>query len=290
LEPRRDLAIILRSIAYQERHRIVTAITEQHGLVSAIARNAIQSRRFGGTLEIFAAAEWFYTDKPGAELWNLQEARIRRSFEGLRTDFERMSLASAMSELLLRVAPQNQVAPELFKLHSNALAVLDELPRDAQAPVALLNAYLAKLLQWSGHQPSIQACLGCEISLDTVVKSSAQGVRAELTGVVSDAGWVCENCRRSDTRHVRERGDQSFGATNIRLTPLTILDFHSSLGTPIRQCAETAHASNEEHRELFRFLEALLIYHLPGFDKTPIKSLRFLELESNLQPRSTSRP
>ncbi len=285
----RDLAIILRSIAYQERHRIVTALTEQHGLVSAIARNAIQSRRFGGTLEVFAASEWFYTTKPGAELWALQEARIRRPFEGLRVDFERMSLASAMSELMLRIAPQHQVAPELFKLHSNALATLEELPQGAGAPVSLLNAYVAKLLQWSGHQPQIQRCLGCEISLDTVVKSSTGGIRAELTGVVGDAGWVCESCRSKDTLHVRERGDQGFHATAIRLTPLTILDFHTSLATPIRQIAEGAHASGEEHRELFRFLEALLIYHVPGFDKTPIKSLRFLEIESNLSPLAANR-
>ena len=42
-------------------------------------------------------------------------------------------------------------------------------------------------------------------------------------------------------------------------------------------------ASREEHQELFRFLEALVIYHLPGFDRKPIKALRFLDVESVTQ-------
>ena len=158
MQQKRDLAIVLRSIAYEERHRIVTALTEQQGVISAMARNAINSRRFGGALELFSASEWMYVEKPGADLHRLEQAQIRRSFEGLRKDFGRLSMASVFSELILRIAPKHEPCPELFRLHSNALACLEEtplIPPQAGGDIALLNGYLTKILQWSGSQPQI---------------------------------------------------------------------------------------------------------------------------------------
>ena len=112
MQPERDLAIILKTVIYEERHRIVTALTENHGVISALARNSIQSRRFGGTLEPFTASEWLFAQKPGADLARLEEASIRRSFEGLRADFERLSIASVMNEMMLRTAPRYEPCPD----------------------------------------------------------------------------------------------------------------------------------------------------------------------------------
>jgi hypothetical protein len=61
-----------------------------------------------------------------------------------------------------------------------------------------------------------------------------------------------------------------------------LIDFLMSLVSPIRQIPAHASASLEDHKYLFKFIEALLVYHIPGFDRTPMKGLRFLGLESNL--------
>lgn len=280
MEQRRDLAIVLRSVPFQDRHRVITALTENHGQVSALAKNAVQSRRFGGALEPFAASEWFFSERAGADLWNLNEAQIKRSFEGIRADFERLSLASVLNEVMLRLAPQYHAAPELFRLHSNALAMLDE-STEPGADVRLLNAYLAKLMQWSGTQPQLIGCLGCGLSLEELAAD------AEVSCHVADAGWVCPACRRVDTHHVREAG----GMTNAtrRVAVPALRDCLISLAAPIRQAVAVCSATRTQHEELFRYLEALLAYHLPGFDKQPLKGLRFLSLESNLQPPSATR-
>jgi DNA repair protein RecO len=276
MQPIHDLAIVLRSVVYEERHRIVTALSENHGQITAIAKNSIQSRRFGGTLEPFTASEWIFTQKPGAEMVTLTEAHIRKSFEGIQKDFEKLSLASTLNELMLKLAPEQQKCSDLFKLHSNALSALHEgiLP---QTEVAFLNAYLAKLLQWSGSQPRLLNCLQCSAPLREMVE------HGELSCLIADAGWVCPSCRQQETRHIREQGGQGLQNFFIRLTPLAIVDFHMSLITPIRQTSEKILASPQEHRELFRFLESLFIYHIPGFDRHPLKSLRFLGLESNVR-------
>ena len=269
MQPKRDLAIVLRSVKYEERSRMVTALTEQHGLITALARNAIQSRRFGGTLDPFAASEWHFTDRPGSEVSNLQEAHIRRSYEGLRRDFDILSIASAMNEVLLKVAPKSEPCPELFRLHSNALAYLEEQETTPAERLVLLNAYFAKVLQWSGHPPQLGECLECRLPLDAM-----NTTEASLTCVVESAGWICPNCRGTSTRHT----GQSFQSSFLRITPGAVRDFIMSLSVPIRQVPSLVAASQNEHRGLFQFLEALFIFHMPGFDQKPLKSLQFLEL------------
>jgi recombinational DNA repair protein (RecF pathway) len=285
MEETRDLAIVLRSIPYEERHRIVTALTERHGLVSALARNAIQSRRFGGTLEPFAASEWYFIQKPSTELLRLEQAVIRRSYEGLRTDFELLALASLLNELALRLAPSIENSGDLFRIHSNALAWLEDAattptggkPRQgilATTPgLALLNGYISKALQWSGNQPQLSACLGCQLPVDSL------GAQASVTCIIASAAWICVNCRTQGSQHVQDRQGQNFHHASLRVSSAAIQDFHMSLGSPIRQIPALATATRREHLELFRFLEALLTYHVPGFDQSAFKSLRFLNLE-----------
>ncbi|MDR3606098.1 MAG: DNA repair protein RecO [Oligoflexia bacterium] len=265
----RDLAIVLRSIPFEERHRIVTALTEHHGLVSAMARNAVQSRRFGGALEPFAASEWHFVQKPNAELVRLEQAHIRRSFEGFRGNFDRLALASLLNEIVLRVAPSIENSGDLFRVHSNALAWLEE---GTGIEIALLNGYIGKILQWSGNQPLLASCMECQRPLGELPPEAA------LVGMVADAGWICPNCRSQGTRHVRERQGQSFEHSVLKISALVIADFYTSLGTPIRQVPQLARASKEEHIELFRFLQGLLAYHLPSFEPSTLKSLRFLAL------------
>lgn len=278
MEQKRDTAIILRTVPYEERHRIVTALTEGHGLVTAMAKNSISSRRFGGALDPFVASEWSFSQKPGADLLLLQEAIVKRSFEGLRADFERLSLASVFNELMMRVAPKGEACPDLFKLHANALAALEELPGTG-VDLALLNGYLAKVLQWSGSQPQLHACLGCQSSADEIPPGTM------VSCVVADAGWVCENCRANHTHHVRENSGMG---SLMRVTPAAIQDFFASLSVPIRQVAAHAHAPHRDHQALFKFLEALFVFHVPGFDRQPLKGLRFLELESTGPRHSAS--
>jgi len=279
-----DRAIVLRVVPYEDRHRVVTALTENHGKVSALARNSVQSRRFGGALEVFTAAEWMVSERSEqAELWSLQEAKALKSFEGLRASLGKMAMAGVLSELMMRIAPEKEACPDLFKLHANALAALEEMEEKLigePPPTSFLNGYLAKLLQWSGSQPQLASCRGCGKRLEEYWKSGE--LDEPLTILIAEASWICEGCRRGQSLHVRQ-GSVS-GLESLQVTSGTMADFYMSLVTPIRQIPSTASVSEAHHRALFRVLEALLIFHQPGFDRLPIKSLKFLGLESSWQP------
>ncbi len=265
-------AIVLRVVPYEERHRVVTALTDTHGKISALARNSIQSRRFGGCLEPFTASTWRIAERQGAELFRVEEATIRRSFEGLRKNFEALSLASVFNELMLRLAPEREAAVDLFKLHSNALAALEDLSDtelSTRATLALLNSYLGKLLQWNGTQPRLLRCFGCDKS---ILDFSGD---TRLRCHISMALWTCPDCRgvKPDTADDYAPGFQHrfFEATQTALG-----DFYLGLTTPIRKIPETLAGDEEDQKLLFRLLESLLIYHVPGFDRTPLRGLKFI--------------
>lgn len=238
----------------------MTALTESRGVVSAMARNAIQSRRFGGALDLFTASEWTIVEKSGAELLRLDEAVVRRSFDGIRGDFEKLALASVFNELILRMGPKAQGAPELFRIHSNALATLEEAPATRRDGLCLLNAYLIKLLHWNGLQPRLTRCLQCELGVGDL-NDTHVGIRVE------EAGWVCRNCH---------------AALEPSLTIRSLHDAIFALTEPIRRSALALEGSEVEQEQLFGVLEQWILFHVPGMDQSPLQGLRFLQLRSRL--------
>lgn len=269
----KELAIVLRSVATGERDRVVTALTENSGLRVGIARNAIQSRRFGGTLELFTAADWSFVARPGSEFVSLREAHIRRSFEGIRKDLNALGLAGTFSEILLKLVQPGVAVPELFKLHSNALAILEE-----QGPsLALLIAYLNKVLAWSGHQPRWLTCLGCEKTLETLWRDSQATAEQDaiwLACRIPEAGWFCPRCRTGQAG----LKDMSIDQTGVRISLHAAAESGARLHLPIRHAVKEFDLPLPEQREVLEFLQSLLIFHVPGFDRQPLRSLQLVQL------------
>lgn len=269
-----DLAIVLRAVPYEERHRVVTALTEKNGRVSALARNSIQSRRFGGCLELFTASNWRMSVREGADLFSVQDTVIRKSFEGLRKNFEILALASVLNELMLRLAPEREPCPDLFKLHSNALAILEEmadLEPDPRAMLGLLNSYLAKVLQWNGTQPQLLKCMGCKTGLLEYPSDT------RLRCHISVAGWTCPNCKSVKPDSVEDYAP-GFQNRFFEATQAALGDFYLGLTTPVRKIPETIQGTIDDQKQLFSLLISLFIYHIPGFDRRELAGLKFLGL------------
>ncbi len=282
MEAQKDLAIVIKSIQFAERHRIVTAITQNHGIITAMAKNAVQSKRFGGALDLFIASDWILQFKPNNELAFLSEAQVRQSFDQLRKNFEKFSLASVFTEFLLRVGPQNQPCPEFFQLHANALYALNENTACQGFEVFFLNSYLMKLLQLSGNQPQLGSCLHCQIALETLDPQS------EINCLIADAGWICPSCRSQSKILIQESRAQGFTQSFFKVSQQALLEIGLGLVTPIRRIilspppALNSAEARDRQTGFFRWIEGLFIYHIPGFDQKPMNSLRFLGLDSGL--------
>lgn len=268
MELNQDIAVILKTIPYQERDRIVSAITKQNGLVSAIAKNSIQSRRFGGSLNLFNISEWSFRSHRENSLLFLTSAEWKKSFSNIEKNFEKLSLASFFNETLLKTAPKNQNCPEFFQLHVNALQLLNEFEgiEIVQRKLILINAYWIKILQSSGHQPKLHACFQCNVSIE-----EAEG---DLSCMISTAAWLCIHCQKKKNHYLE--GSSALQNIPIKIRKGGIEDLKKIATSPIRQVFEDSKHSLEIHQAVFKWLESLLLYHIPGFDGTPMKSFRFL--------------
>lgn len=270
-----ETAIILKVIPFEERHLIVTLLTENYGKISAVANNAINSRRFGSSLQVFSASLFKLNHKENASLYRIDESILKKGFEGLRTQYEVLCVASFFTEIMMIVAPENENVLDLFKLHSNALFGLEEkIISDKEISLESLlkfaNGYIAKILQWNGTQPKIMSCLSCQKSLldfepDTLFRMS-----------IVVAGWICPNCKHYKIS-LPDENPIPLHQTYLSLTQRSIGDFALGLTHPIRKSYESFEGNENEQKNLLELLTAMLQYHVPGFDKAPLKSLKMLE-------------
>ena len=259
-----ELCFVLKTIPFRERDLVATLFSEKRGKFSGIARNGVSSRRFGGSLNLFTASIFEIDPKTiriseitQDALIQLNSAQTKFSAEHLGKSFEKLSAASCLNELILKIVPEHKSVPEVFKLYSNALMALQDLPDERG--IAIVNAFILKITQWMGVQPSLTRCIACEKALNEV---SGERVFPQI----AKGAWICESC------HPPSR-DESLSKT-------VILDAYHSMLYPIRKIEFVA--SQAEHEFLLNFLERHLQYFVPGMDKARLETIRFLKRQDFL--------
>ncbi|NOZ02156.1 MAG: DNA repair protein RecO [Deltaproteobacteria bacterium] len=176
-------AMILNMVPYSERDLILTLLTREHGMVSAMARSAMGSRRrYGGALDLFVVFSANLKLKPEGKLSTLIGAEATRQFPGILEDLTRLETGQAMlavSRDLLRDAPSG---PEMFDGIVNALSMLEnEAP--ATAHTALVDLCM-HILGQIGHAPDTATCPACRAGF-------SERPRAFL---VAHGAVLCEEC------------------------------------------------------------------------------------------------
>ena len=258
----RELCFVLKATPYKDRDMIVALFSEHKGRFSAIARNGVQSRRFGGSLDLFAASDFEIDPRASIRISEVSEdslvqilsAQIRHTVS-LSKAFEKLSAASCLNELILRAIPAHKPAPEVFKLYANCLTAISE--GEASMAIAVVNAFILKLTQWLGVQPSLTRCIKCEKTLGEV---NGDFVFPQ----VSLGAWICQDC-------IPQRNGKGLSKT-------LMMDAYQAMLNPIRKTK--FEASPAEHELLLDFLEQHLGYFVPGLDRAPLASTRYLKMDA----------
>ncbi|MCM0604556.1 MAG: DNA repair protein RecO [Xanthomonadaceae bacterium] len=249
-----DRGIPLKVIAYEDRHKIVTALTENYGLVSAMAKNSVQSKRFGSALGLFVASKMGFTQTENGEWGHLSEAEVQKTFSGISGDFEKLSYGSFLNEIFLKIAQPGVPAPELFKLYVNALHELDQA-KTPEIVLAVVCIVLTKILGWSGHKPNFKTCMACDQSIQGILG-------AKVTLDFNRVCWVCPEC------------SDPIGLTG---SPLFVFEMDFASAQPIKNSLVIIKSDLESLKSGFHFLLRSLCYHLPGLDVNQLQSLRFIQ-------------
>lgn len=250
-----DLAITLKATPFEERNQIVTGLTENHGLVTVVAKNSVQSKRFGGALGLFLASTWGFELKPGRDLGTLLEATTRHAFDSIRADLFKLTAASMMSEALQKTLQPHHAAADLFRLLSNALFRLEELPsEDRKAMWGVCNGFWLKVLQWTGHPVQISECASCKKPMEAAIDE-------EVRGLPERGRWTCASC----------------DVAGVDLPGSALVDLKVLQSLPIRKATEVLVEDVAGQKAIFRFLYQVAIYHVAGLDRSALKSVAVLE-------------
>jgi DNA repair protein RecO (recombination protein O) len=176
-------AFVLRTRPFGESDRIVTLITEQHGKVAGIAKGAKNSRRrFGGTLEPFVRVRVVFRQRPHTELAFLLRCELLGVLRAFTRDLDRFAAGSYVLELTDRMVLAHEPGREVYRLVSEALALLD-----GGAPIEpVLRGFELHLLAATGYAPALDRCRACG--------AAADGAPVYLA--LERGGLVCRRCIR----------------------------------------------------------------------------------------------
>jgi len=151
-------ALILDVMDLQDRDRLVTFLTREHGKKKGVAKGArTKHSRFGGQLQPLAKVQVTWFEKEGADLGRISSVDLVRTAHRLQTDLEGILLGSYMADHMLELAQENEASDHFFRLLDSTLeALLAGVDRDLAA-----RYFEAWALRLAGVFPSPRACPSC---------------------------------------------------------------------------------------------------------------------------------
>jgi DNA repair protein RecO (recombination protein O) len=188
-------AIVLATLRYGDTSKIVRLATREQGIQSAMAKGALRPRsRYGAGLQVLSEGAAQYIAREGREMHTLTAFDVTHLRVGLAGQLDRYSAASAMSEVMLRLAPA-AMHVESFDVMAHALAMLEAIPTEAVESYGL--RALWQLVSSLGFAPALAAC-----ARDGAALPGTGAVRFSLT----DGGTLCNACahERATTELPRE--------------------------------------------------------------------------------------
>lgn len=209
MHPHQCDAIILHHLDYGEADRIVTFLAPELGIGRGMARHARNSRkRFGPALDTFARVRLHYSAGRG-DLLTLREAELIDLRDGLRRNYDAITLAAYGCELVEALCGQSDDHSDTFLLLE---AFLDYLNRLGPTPEARLLLEL-RLLFHAGYAPHLLHCAEC----------NAQLAGEEILFDVVRNGSLCRTCAPTGATQRVALGTLGTLA-RIARTPLTAFD------------------------------------------------------------------
>lgn len=248
-----DLVIVLRSQPFQERDRLVTLLTEHHGKIGGIAKGAIHSKRFGGTLDLFACSQIRFKEG-NSDLVRIDEANLRRDFLKLREKLENISAAGYFADLCLRLTEDRHPVREVFLLLAHYLYLLEE----HTATYEIVRSFEIKLLERLGWAPVLEECVGCEAPFFGEELSPEDSF---VTMAVERGGFLCHQCSAPQARRI----------------PVAAILWMIQARETLIQHTPALHFPLEPMLEAAAALQQYLRWHCPGLGNYQFRSHTMLE-------------
>lgn len=157
------LALVLSAAPLNEQDKLVTLLTDEHGLLKAVAPGAAKIKnRFGSLFELFTEGEFHYYWHEGRELVTLSKGEIKKSFFTVVSAAENVFYFYFLAEITLKVMQPGNRDTRIYKLLKAILAGREQ----GLAMDWLLLYFLVWLLRSEGLLFNPRRCSNCGSELD----------------------------------------------------------------------------------------------------------------------------
>ncbi|MBD2450303.1 DNA repair protein RecO [Nostoc sp. FACHB-152] len=196
--------INLKTQVLGESDRIVTILTQEFGLIRAVAPGARKhNSSLGGRSGMFVVNELLIAK--GRSLDKITQAQTLKTYPGLAKDLGKLAAAQYLAEIVLCQALSEQPQEELYDLLNEHLERLETLPKTETSGIyAYLSHGVFQLLTLAGLTPQIQKCCLTQRSLkpDLTNPNWQVGFSVPTGGAICLEAW--ESLRK---QRERERWD-----------------------------------------------------------------------------------
>ncbi len=157
-------AIVLKTLNHGDTSKIITLYSKEFGRLKLIAKGVRSPKsKAMGLFQPCRHIQVIYYAKSTSDLQLFKSGDLIDGFFGLEEDFDRLTLAQVMVELLDRSVEDQETHPLLFQL------IVDSLSRLSRREVSSAEAYWyfhAQLLRELGFRPHVSHCSVCRGTLD----------------------------------------------------------------------------------------------------------------------------
>ncbi|NQU68068.1 MAG: DNA repair protein RecO [Candidatus Marinimicrobia bacterium] len=238
-------ALVLKSFPYSDTSLISRIYTEDRGKVSVLAKGARRMKNnVAALLEPLNIVDISYYDKESRGIQTLKEVSAQTIVSRIREDYDKLTLALVVSDILDHTTHEHDPNPILYRL---ATRTIIEMEATTESGRTLFWFFLLQLAIRTGFKPNLHQCGRCNEPIKN-------GILDRTSGAL-----CCHRCL----------SDGDIRLNSEQLTYLqTMNEYH------IDQVGNL-HIQDELTEGISRFLLSFVSYHLEGMEK--VKSLKLIE-------------
>ena len=239
--------LVIREVKTGESDKILTLLTPTHGKVSVTGKGVggIKNRH-SASCQLFSYSTFLL--RKAQKYYHIADSFFINSFESVRCDIERLSLASYICDIANDLSLEDTPDSELMSLTLNALYALDKLKN---IPIGQIKgAYELRAAVLGGFMPELDSCgvCGCELKEEVILD-------------VMNGRIICKSCRRELENDPAFLTDDHTAKIFIRVTPDVLSALRYVIGASAKRFL--SFSLDEVGQSLFSVIcERYLLNHL----------------------------
>ncbi len=156
-------AIVLKTLNHGDTSKIITLYSREAGRLKLIAKGVRSPKsKAAGLFQPTRHLQVIYYHKLNSGLQMFKSGELINGFFGLEDDFDRLTLAQVVVELLNRSIEDEESHPQLFQLLADTLTRLSDGKISAARAFWFFHLHLLKEL---GYHPHVDYCSVCREAL-----------------------------------------------------------------------------------------------------------------------------